>query len=92
MSAILLQRDFHLGTHPGEWLETDEDVAEYREENHLVLEAAPDLSQMDELGLQATQRNSNQLHTGPRLNIKTVFSWYGDSHVKDKMVARHGIP
>ena len=23
---------------------------------------------------------------GPRLNIKTVFPWYGDSHVKDKMV------
>ena len=26
--------------------------------------------------------------SGPRLNIKTVFPWYGDSHVKDKTVAR----
>ena len=26
---------------------------------------------------------------GPRLNIKTVFPRYGDSHVKDKMVKRH---
>ena len=25
---------------------------------------------------------------GPRLNIKTVFPGYGDSHVKDKTVAR----
>ena len=24
----------------------------------------------------------------PRLNIKTVFPWYGDSHVKDKTVSR----
>ena len=24
--------------------------------------------------------------SGPRLNIKTVFPWYGDSHVKDKTV------
>ena len=24
--------------------------------------------------------------TGPRLNIKTVFPRYGDSHVKDKTV------
>ena len=35
--------------------------------------------------------------TGPCLNIKTVFPRYGDSHVKDKMVARqsylkHGDP
>ena len=34
---------------------------------------------------------------GPRLNIKTVFPRYGDSHVKDKTVARpsyllHGDP
>ena len=26
--------------------------------------------------------------TGPRLNIKTVFPRYGDSHVKDKTVVR----
>ena len=26
--------------------------------------------------------------SGPRINIKTVFPIYGDSHVKDKMVAR----
>ena len=25
---------------------------------------------------------------GPHLNIETVFPRYGDSHVKDKMVAR----
>ena len=25
---------------------------------------------------------------GPRLNINTIFSRYGDSHVKDKTVAR----
>ena len=30
---------------------------------------------------------SHQL-SGPRLNIKTVFPRYGDSHVKDKTVAR----
>ena len=35
--------------------------------------------------------------SGPRLNIKTVFPRYGDSHVKDKTVARpsylsHGDP
>ena len=26
--------------------------------------------------------------TGPRLNIKTIFPRYGDSHVKDKTVVR----
>ena len=25
----------------------------------------------------------------PRLNIKTVFTWYGDSHVKDKTALCH---
>ena len=35
--------------------------------------------------------------SGPRLNIKTVFPRYGDSHVKDKTVMRpsyllHGDP
>ena len=29
-----------------------------------------------------------KLRSGPRLNIKTIFSRYGDSHVKDKTVAR----
>ena len=28
----------------------------------------------------------NHMKPGPRLNIKTVFSSYGDSYVKDKMV------
>ena len=30
--------------------------------------------------------HSVQVLSGPRPNIKTVFSWYGDSHVKDKTV------
>ena len=29
-----------------------------------------------------------KLQTGPHLNIKTVLSTYGDSHVKDKTAAR----
>ena len=28
------------------------------------------------------------LHPGPRLNIKTVLSTYGDFHVKDKTAVR----
>ena len=28
------------------------------------------------------------MHTGPRLNIKTVLSTYGDFHVKDKTAVR----
>ena len=28
------------------------------------------------------------LYTGPRLNIKTVLSTYGDLHVKDKTAVR----
>ena len=28
------------------------------------------------------------MNPGPRLNIKTVLSTYGDSHVKDKMADR----
>ena len=31
-------------------------------------------------------------HPGPWFNIKTAFPRYGDSHVKDKTVARHGDP
>ena len=29
-----------------------------------------------------------QYHSGPRLNIKTVLSTYGDFHVKDKTAVR----
>ena len=36
-------------THPGVGLETDEDVTQHTEEDHLVLEARPDLGQVDEL-------------------------------------------
>ena len=32
------------------------------------------------------------LDSWAHLNIKTVFPRYGDSHVKDKMVAKHGDP
>ena len=32
------------------------------------------------------------VETGPRRNIKTVFPSYGDSHVKDKTVARPPPP
>ena len=32
--------------------------------------------------------STKSYHSGPRLNIKAVFSRYGDSHVKDKTVAR----
>ena len=31
----------HEATYPGKWLKTGQYIAEYREENHLVLEAAP---------------------------------------------------
>ena len=34
-----------------ERLEADEDVAQHRQQHHLVLEAAPDLSQVNELRL-----------------------------------------
>ena len=30
----------------------------------------------------------NTVDTGPRLNIKTVLSTYGDFHVKDKTAVR----
>ena len=33
-------------------------------------------------------RQSNRSETGPRLNIKTVLSTYGDFHVKDKTAVR----
>ena len=32
------------------------------------------------------QPTATDADTGPRLNIETVFSRYGDSHVKDKTV------
>ena len=32
--------------------------------------------------------SGNQEIPGPRLNIKTVLSTYGDFHVKDKMAVR----
>ena len=33
-------------------------------------------------------KNKVQQTLGPRLNIKTIFPRYGDSHVKDKKVTR----
>ena len=33
-------------------------------------------------------RTDTEVRSEPRLNIKTVFPKYGDSHVKDKTVAR----
>ena len=30
--------------------------------------------------------SADMVESGPRINIKTVFPRYGDSHVKDKMV------
>ena len=33
-------------------------------------------------------QGSNFEQPGPRLNIKNIFPRYGDSHVKDKTVAR----
>ena len=38
--------------------------------------------------LQYNDTSVNSNTAGSRLNIKTVFPRYGDSHVKDKMVAR----
>ena len=35
-----------------------------------------------------TWTNAELLSTGPRLNIKTVLSTYGDFHVKDKTAVR----
>ena len=37
---------------------------------------------------QATSHYMNQCRPGPRLNIKTVLSTYGDFHVKDKTAVR----
>ena len=34
------------------------------------------------------QHSGNALSPGPRLNIKTVLSTYGDFHVKDKTAVR----
>ena len=39
-------------------------------------------------GNEAFQAHLTFSQTGPRLNIKTVFPRYGDSHVKDKTVSR----
>ena len=39
-------------TDPGERLKADQDVTEHAQKHHFVLEAAPDLSQVDELRLQ----------------------------------------
>ena len=33
-------------------------------------------------------QSSAEMKAGPRLNIKTVLSTYGDFHVKDKTAAR----
>ena len=43
------------------------------------------LSNPIEYGL---KHHNNPLTPGPRLNIKTVFPGYGDSHVKDKTAVR----
>ena len=32
--------------------------------------------------------NISAVDSGPRLNIKSVFPRYGESHVKDKMIPR----
>ena len=39
-------------------------------------------------GLMQDFGNSSALASGPRLNIKTVLSTYGDFHVKDKTAVR----
>ena len=43
---------------------------------------------MGKLGQYPTIIKRNKSRTGPRLNTKTVFLRYGDSHVKDKTVDR----
>ena len=40
------------------------------------------------LGPAYTELDIMQMTTGPRLNIKTVLSTYGDFHVKDKTAVR----
>ena len=42
----------------------------------------------DETVKQSRQREYDILNPGPRLNIKTVLSTYGDFHVKDKTAVR----
>ena len=41
------------GTYPCERLQIDEDVAEHTEQDHLILEATPDLGQVNELRLKS---------------------------------------
>ena len=45
-----------------------------------------DTDYMVDTGRYQIRVNSNGISPGPRLNIKTVFPRYGDSHVKDKTV------
>ena len=49
-----------------------------------------DLIEQEECMVQGepTERDMQVRRPGPRLNIKTVFPRYADSHVKDKMVVR----
>ena len=49
-------------------------------------DAQPTLSNWFSSIVRRVTADNHVKHAGPRLNIKTVFPRYGDSHVKDKTV------
>lgn len=51
------QRKIWVGSHPSKRFQTDKDITQYTEQDHLILEATPYLSQMDELRLEEQRDN-----------------------------------
>ena len=68
-------------THPGVGLETDEDVTQNTEEDHLVLETRPDLGEVDELrvdlggghGRLGLYGGLELLHAGRQLRLEQLY-------------------
>ena len=54
--------------------------------NNLVYNTSGVSLQWFHVNIMASQIKENTKAPGPRLNIKTIFPRYGDSHVKDKTV------